>query len=42
MEAGESDWCLFNLDTGKEIDGLQYMDDATHVHVLGDYSALHT
>lgn len=40
LGAGESDWCLFNLDTGKEIDGLHW-EDATHVHVLGDYSATH-
>lgn len=38
-DAGASDWCLFNRDTGKEIDGLHWTDD-THVHVLGDYSAI--
>ena len=38
VAAGESAWCLFNRDTGKEIDGLHWTDD-THVHVLGDYSA---
>ena len=40
LGAGESDWCLFNLDTGKEIDRLHWTD-ATHVHVLGDYSTTH-
>ena len=39
LGAGGSDWCLFNLDAGKEIDGLHWAD-ATHVHVLGDYSAV--
>jgi hypothetical protein len=38
MDAGTSDWCLVNADTGKEIDGLQWVD-ATHVQVLGDYQA---
>ena len=38
VSAGGSDWCLFNQDTGKEIDGLHWTDE-THVHVLGDYSA---
>jgi hypothetical protein len=31
-----SNWCLVNQTTGKEIDGLTYVD-ATHVKVRGDY-----
>lgn len=38
LAAGTSNWCLVNLSTGKEIDGLHWTS-ATHVHVLGDYQA---